>query len=147
MKHHIIEPEVAGGLGEGTIMSRNTHPPIVTRLHYKFDGWLGDVLLESFPCYITTEETAKKLQVLSVTGAAYGDVQVTKSDQFQNLYPARVLPAFIWLQVTGKAGVDDFGLSEDFRLVISDRALNVLKASGISNAIVEDFWPRNGNAG
>lgn len=104
-------------------------------------------MLESFPCYITTEETAKKLQALSVTGAAYGDVQVTKSDQFQNLYPARVLPAFIWLQVTGKAGVDDFGLSEDFRLVISDRALNVLKASGISNAIVEDFWPRNGNTG
>lgn len=41
MKHHIIEPEVAGGLGEGTIMSRNTHPPIVTRLHYKFDGGLA----------------------------------------------------------------------------------------------------------
>jgi hypothetical protein len=139
MNYYIVEPEVAGGLGEGTIMSRNTLPPIVTKLHYKFDGWLGDVLLESFPCYIITEETAKKLQAIAATGAAYGDVHVTKSEQFQDMCPNRVLPPFLWLQVTGKPGVDDFGQADDFRLVVSDRVLDVFKASGISNAIVEDF--------
>jgi hypothetical protein len=139
MSFHIIEPEVAGGLGEGTVMSRATHPPVVTKLHYKFDGWLGDVLLETFPCFIITEETAKKLQALAATGAAYADVQVTKSEEFEDMYPNRVLPAFVWLQVTGKAGTDDFGLAEDFRLVVSDRVLELFKGSGIQNAIVEDF--------
>ena len=139
MKYYRIEPEVAGGLGEGTVMSRDIQPPIVTKLHCQFDGWLGDVLLESFPCFIVTEETAKKLQALALTGAAYDDVQVTKSEEFEDLYPNWVLPAFIWLQVTGKAGADDYGLSEDFRLVVSDRALELFNLSGIPNAIVEDF--------
>jgi hypothetical protein len=31
-----IEPEVAGGLGENTLLDVRTHPPVVTRLHYEF---------------------------------------------------------------------------------------------------------------
>lgn len=45
MKYFYIEPEVAGGLGRNTVMNRAVHPPVVSKLHYHFDGWLGDVLL------------------------------------------------------------------------------------------------------
>jgi hypothetical protein len=141
MNYHILEPEVAGGLGEDTVINRRIHPPEVSTLHYKFDGWLGDVLLESFPCFIVTMEAVQKLQGLPATGVYFGDVQATKSVQFHNIYPDRSLPEFRWLKVTGKAGDDDFGLAKDFRLVVSDRVLVALKELRLSNALIENYQP------
>lgn len=43
VKYFYLEPEVSGGLGDDAIMDTGVHPPVVTRLHYEFDGWLGDV--------------------------------------------------------------------------------------------------------
>jgi len=51
----ITDPEVAGRLGEKTVLIATSHPPITERLNYEFDGWLGDDLLEPFLCYIVTE--------------------------------------------------------------------------------------------
>jgi hypothetical protein len=45
----------------------------------------------------------------------------------------------VWLQVTGRAGRDDFGLAADLRLVISERALDVLKGLQLDDALIEPF--------
>jgi hypothetical protein len=92
MKYFYIEPEVAGGLGKNTVMDRSIHPPIVTKLHYHFDGWLGDVLLESFPCFVITDFAKRKIQSGELTGARFDEVEVTTSEQFHELYPAKQLP-------------------------------------------------------
>lgn len=68
MKCFCIEPEVAGGIGEITVMDRSRHPPIVSKLHYCFDGWGGGVLLTSFPCFIITQAAQKKLSRLGSQG-------------------------------------------------------------------------------
>ena len=139
MKYFYIEPEVAGGLGENTVLDTSVHPPIVSRLHYEFDGWLGDVLLETFPCFIVTKDAKRKLQSIGATGITFDDVEITTSALFQGLYPNRQLPEFFWLQIEGKPGHDDFGIDHDLRLVISERALEVLRGLGISNALVTPY--------
>jgi hypothetical protein len=142
MKYYVIEPEVAGGWGNNTIVAdRNVHPPRVSRLHYQFDGWLGDVLLESSPCYVVTEEAKRSIEAIGTTGAKFDEVEISTSEQFNDLYPDRRLPRFAWLQVEGKAGQDDFGIAPapDFRLVISQRILDLLRPLGIANALVEEF--------
>jgi hypothetical protein len=40
MHHFYLEPEVAGGPGEHTLMDQTVHPPIVHQLHYQSD-WLA----------------------------------------------------------------------------------------------------------
>ena len=40
MKYYVLEPEVAGGLGENSIVDHSVVPFQVTRLHYEFEGWL-----------------------------------------------------------------------------------------------------------
>jgi hypothetical protein len=142
MKYFYIEPEVAGGLGENTVMNRSVHPPVVTKLHYQFDGWLSDVLLESFPCFIVTELAKQELQVAQLTGARFDEVAVTTSEQFHELYPTRQLPNFFWFKVDGKAGLDDFGTAPDDRLVVSERAIALLRKLGISRALVTEFGGR-----
>ena len=59
MKYYILEPEVAGGFGENTIMDPTSRPPRVTRFHYEFDGWLGDELLETVACFIATKSSCR----------------------------------------------------------------------------------------
>lgn len=48
-RYYRLEPEVAGELGSGTVMDVSRHPPLVSHLQFKFQGWLGDDLLETFP--------------------------------------------------------------------------------------------------
>ena len=140
MRYFSIEPEVAGSSeGPNSVMDRSVHPPIVSRLHYVFAGWSGDVLLTSFPCFIVTENAMSKLVEIGVTGARFADVEVTTTYPFREFYPDTQLPRFAWLQVTGRAGQDDFGLARKIRLVISERVLDVLKGLQLTAALTEPF--------
>jgi hypothetical protein len=134
-----IEPEVAGGHGPNNVMDVSVHPPIVSHLHYEFADWLGDVLLESFPAFIVTEHAMNKLMESRVTGAHFAEAEVTTTYPFDEIHPGRQLPKFAWLQVTGRAGRDDFGLGADLRLVISERALDILKRLQLAHAVIELF--------
>jgi len=129
--HFSLEPEVAGGFGENTIIDHTTHPPDVKRLHYELDGWLGDDLLESFPCYIVTDRIKIAIDDVAETGFDFDDVEITTSEQFHELYSDREIPTFWWLKVSGEAGVDDFGISADNCLVVSERVLSAVRENGI----------------
>lgn len=139
MKYFYLEPEVAGGLGENTVMDSSQHPPLVHKLHYVFDVWLGDGLLESFPCFIATDSAMQKLQNAGVTGIEPKPVEVTASEEFHDLYPDKKLPFFVWMQVEGIPGLDDFGIAKDLRLVISERALDIIKQCGLDHATLAPF--------
>jgi hypothetical protein len=64
----------------------------------------------------------------------FDEVEVTTSGQFKELYPGRVLPQWLWMKVDGKPGVQDFGIGMGVRLIVSERALDLLKRVGFSNA-------------
>jgi|SRR5215813_10993209 len=136
MRYFRVEPEVAGGLGKNTVMDRGEHSPVVIRLHYEFDDWLGDVLLESFPSFIITEEANLKLEQIGFTGVLFDEVEITISETFRGRNANRVLPKFVWLRINGKAGREDFGAAPNGALVVSERALQALEDLGIRNAIV-----------
>ena len=139
MNYYYIEPEVAGGWGKNTVFQRSPgSPTVVHKLHYEFNGWLGDELLESTPCFIVSQRMAHEIEEAELTGASFDEVEVTTSDQFRELYPDRKLPEFLWLKIVGKAGVDDFGISADGRLVVSEMALRMVQ-SNCKNCDVSDY--------
>lgn len=137
MTYFLIRPEVAGGIGEETVMDRRVHPPMVSRLHYDFDGWGGDAILTSFPAYIVTEDAMRAIKTDGLSGVTFDSLLVTTSDDFVERQPDTRLPRFVWMKVLGTAGVDDFGLTPPARLVVSERALATLQRLGIANARVE----------
>jgi hypothetical protein len=106
-----LEPEVAGGWGPDTSADTSVHPPVVRRLEYTFDGWLGDELLETFPCFIASERLAESMIAQSLTGFALDEVKVSVSSEFLELHPSVLLPRFRWLRVSGTAGQHDFALT------------------------------------
>lgn len=134
---YFVEPEVSGGFGDNAIIDSSIHPPKVIKLHFEFDGWLGDDLIETFPCYIVSEGLAKEIEAENLTGFIFDEIEVSKSDQFEEMYPNREMPNFFWLKLQGVSEKDDFAFSDDYRLVVSDRALKVLKNWKVEEADIE----------
>lgn len=140
MKYFYIEPEVAGGWGKNTAFERRPgKATVVHKLHYEFEGWLGDELLESTPCFIISERAARKIEGSQLTGVTFDDVEITASEQFRELDPDRQLPGFVWLRATGEPGRDDFAIAPDGRLVVSEGALYVLQTFETAQASVTEF--------
>ena len=129
-----IEAEVAGGMGDKTVVDMSVHPPIVHKLDYQFEGWLGDDILETFPCYIVTDRLRQEIEKLALTGVSFDNTVVSTSETFEKLYPSRILPKFYWLKVLGTPRKDDFGMAEDYKLMISDTVFTMLKNFNVSNA-------------
>jgi hypothetical protein len=136
---YFVEPEVAGGLGDSTVIDTSCHPPIVSSLEYRFEGWLGDEILESFPCFIVAKSLAGRMLDKKISGFSLGRVLITVSDKFQEISPNLLLPEFLWLKISGSPGVDDLGLASDNRLVISQKAKGVFESGQLHHADFEDF--------
>ncbi len=99
--YRFIEPEVAGDLGPRTVLDKSTQPPIVLKLHYELNAWLGDDLLTSHPCFIVTGRLRTALQKDGGTGFHFDDVEVSTTETFDELYPGRKLPVFYWMKIDG----------------------------------------------
>ena len=140
----LLEPEVAGGFGDNTIIENFNNVrakgerPKVAHLHYEFMGWPDDEILERTPCFIVTESLAKDIQKSSLNGYTFENVEISKGDEFEELYPNRDLPKFIRLIPNGLVEViddsykewsgDDFCMSQKSCLVVSERAFKMLKS-------------------
>ena len=139
MRYFKLNPEVPGGFGRGTILDRTTHPPKVSNLHYVFDGWLGDDLLTTFPVYLVSERLRESLDTLCPSGCEWSTFKMTKSATFMELHFERQLPHFWWLRIVGRAGVDDFGMSADHSLVVSERVLDCMKRFSLKHCDIAEY--------
>lgn len=140
MPHHVLEPEVAGGLGPRTVMSTDVHPPRVEHLHYEVEGWLGDDVLESTPCFLISPEAAAALQQAGCTGLRTAAAEVTIAPDAAPAVDSRV-EGFLWLQPTGEPGQDDLAVDATASLVVSDRALEVLRRFHLEHCDRTDWEP------
>ncbi len=132
-----LDPEVAGHLGDDTVMDTSTHPPIVHALHYEFDGWpVDDDLIEAFPCFIVTDQMKHLIEGAKGSGCSFGIVKVSTSEEFEEweqLHSPRTLPQFSWLMVRGIAQRDDVGTSAMGSLIVSERILQVMQQCRLDN--------------
>jgi len=136
---YIIEPEVAGGWGDGTVADTTVHPPFVSVLEYRLDGWLGDEILETFPCYIVTESLMKDFAQEQLVGYEDADVILTVSEDFFSECEVGDIPKFRWLKIIGSDPGSDFRCSTDNSLIVSEKAMAVLRKHKITHADIEAF--------
>jgi hypothetical protein len=129
---YAIKPEVAGGAGPNTVfIDPRARPPLIEKFNYEFYGWLGDPILVTVCTFIVTEPVRDSLLAINATGVSFAHVEVSKSGEFQDLYPGRNLPPFVWMQVTGRSG-DDLSYTSDHALVVSESVLDILLKCGMS---------------
>lgn len=127
-----LEPEVAGEVGEGSVIDRGVRPPKVEYLEYIFTGWLGDCLVESYPVFLITQSAAAELTKNLLNGFRIREAQISMSPSILDLYPESDVPEFRWLEINGTAFKNDFGLKGNM-LIVSRKSLEVLKAHGLKH--------------
>jgi hypothetical protein len=141
MNYYALVPEAAGQFGPNTVfVDKIARPPLVEKFHYEFNGWLGDPLVETIGCYIVTKPLRDKITSVNPSGVRFEEVEVSKSEEFVRRDPGRTLPPFVWLQITGVGGQDDFGytITHGRSIVVSSRILDIMSGVGIPHcAVVE----------
>jgi hypothetical protein len=135
-----VEPEVGGNVVMHSKLVDPTATPLqILELHYEFDGWLGDPIVESIGCHIVTEPVADRLCSIGATGVQFDRATVSASDQFEEVHSGLSLPKFLWLKAIGRPGIDDVGLYGSGVLVVSESVLKELEALGMRHAEINDF--------
>lgn len=141
MDYYIIEPEVAGGIGKNTIYEEceeSNRRYEIKHLHFVFEGWLGDQLLEVTPCFLVSEKIKNAIQKNMLTGCSFQDVEISCSEEFVELNYNKNIPLFyrmIPLNVFDEKEnyndnntiFYDFMITENKSLVISEKAKKILE--------------------
>lgn len=137
-----ISPEVPGSIGSNSVIEyEGGKIKNIKFLEYEFEGWFGDELLTSSPCYIITERLAEFLDKNKLTGFACDDnIKTTKSEIFEYYHPNVELPTFLRMLVKGVVEINegkitrwsghDFCLYRNVMLYVTERAFQSLKTSG-----------------
>ena len=60
----------------------------------------------------------------------FDNVEISKSQEFEDWHPDRELPRFLWMRIVGKPGRHDFWMTSELILAVSERALDLLKKNG-----------------
>ncbi|WP_144300382.1 hypothetical protein [Stackebrandtia nassauensis] len=142
MMYHLLKPEVPGEFGDNIDLDTSVHPPRVSVFHLSITDWLGDELLESFPCFAVTTALADKLTDAELTGFALADMEVTMSEEaYELMGDDAETPQLKWLQITGRPGHDDFGQTAKAHLVVSDRALETLRTHTLEHCVIQSWEP------
>lgn len=148
MKYFIIEPEVAGGLGEKTkIVYAEGKIKDITHLDYEFQGWQGDDILATHPCFIISESLSETIKHSSLKGYKLEDMDVSFSDEFKEFCKVNNIPQFIRIIPTESIdeikSIDllnlDFYFYKKRYLVISEDALKIIKCFHISNSNISSI--------
>jgi hypothetical protein len=138
MNYFYVEAEVAGGIGPHSVVHESPGQLRVDKLHYVFDGWAGDEILESTPCYIVSTKLSDLIRSKHLSGIVFGEVEISCSELFHKLYPNRIIPSFVWMKIIGIKRKDDFFQAENACLVVSEHAWNIIKPFA-NHAIVTNF--------
>jgi len=134
----LIEPEVPGDWNpHHSTVDRSVWPPHILTLQFDFDVFPRSDLITSFPCFLVTARLQQALEKEAFVGIDFDFAYLSKSYKYRELEATGVLPHelphFSWLKVDGVAGKDDFGLTHNASLVVSTKALELLRKFNLTD--------------
>jgi hypothetical protein len=135
-----VRPEVPASIGKNSIIERHPGVPMkITKLHLVFEGWLGSDIMETSPVFYVTERLKEGLSGSTFSGISEFSLieDVTKSDNFLELYPDKNLPKLFSIKITGVPHKDDFSIDKGY-LIISDRAKQFLTGFNLGDSEIEE---------
>jgi hypothetical protein len=82
---------------------------------------------------------AEEIKLSKLTGVTPSRVETSRLINFETIYPERQLPEFVCLKIGGKPGVDDFGVAGNGKLIVSAKALVVLKSFNLNHCDIAPY--------
>jgi len=150
MKFFRLSLFTIGTLGDDTVHEGWSDRPLkISKLQIELDAWPDDDLTEAaIYGFVGTHRLAQAIKENGFTGVDYDHVDVIDGDQFwirKKEHPGEAVPELLWFKFVGKPGFDDFALIDgpgSFPLVVSERALTLLKSFNFTKCEIKDFDPK-----
>lgn len=144
MNYYLLNPEVAGEIGnESELVYEGGKIKDVIFLEYNFMGWQGDELLTTHPCFIITESLQNDIISNELTGIKFKQIAMTFSDEFYNICGNMEVPKFVQIicddlyEDNIESLLNDFYFNKYKEIIVSERALNILKQHKLDMCIIE----------
>jgi hypothetical protein len=126
-----INPESCGRFGRKTLHDGELteRPPHIYRLHYEFDKPPSSDLVQINCVFLGTFELVARIKSLDprASGVFFDEVITTTTPEYRQSFPNQEPGEYKWFKISGSPRVDDFGLTPEKELVVSDRILALLK--------------------
>ena len=123
MPYYKLQPEVPGELHRQTTLDRSTRPPKAINLKVLFLGWMGDDLLDIFPCFFVTDQLKVCIEINGLTGCSFETFELEIGEdappETSNTKFWRMVPS-LWEQLA------DIRVNPKGYLVVSELALLVI---------------------
>ncbi len=149
MRFFAILPEAAGQLGNACVHGDITERPVqIFEADFEFQFYPHDDLLCGFYIFACAKPLAEALKKSGLTGFSIDSLRISFEERFYQwaeLHKDEQLSEFQWLKITGRAGIDDFGLVQgptEMPLIVSERALHLLKQFKLQHCDIETFTPQ-----
>ena len=147
LNYYLLKPEVAGELGDNSkIVYEGGRIKEVISLEFVFLGWLGDEILKARPCYIVVKNIMDDFINNGIKGIKYEEIQVSFSEDFLEMCEdISTMPLFVRIIPLNRVDDLEEEMKEDVyvdkcnRLIVSERALEILKKYKIDNCDVEQL--------
>jgi hypothetical protein len=110
------------------------------RIVFAYDFWIPDPIFKDVRYFFVTRSMAARLIDTGLTGYSLEDVPTIKSDEYDERSNPPDPEPVCWFKVEGQHGKDDFGVQLK-ELVVSDRALALLREGGLQRAEVLSYDP------
>ena len=130
-----LEPQVAGELGDDTVMDVSVHPPLVSRVAYELDQPDNDDLIQSFPVYLVERSMADQLVRAGLTGFDLAAAVVRPGEEYEAEYQGKAHKDYVWLRVHG-TNQHDCWIDHTLMLCVSDAMMAVLKSGQLEGCDV-----------
>lgn len=146
MNYYLLNPEIAGELGDGCeLVYEGGKIKEVIFLEYNFMGWQGDELLSTHPCFIVTESLQNDIISNGLTGVKFRDIAMTFSDEFYDICGNIKVPRFVQIicndlyENSAENLHNDFYVNKYKEIIVSEKALSVLKQHKINMCAIEKY--------
>ncbi|MCW1916478.1 hypothetical protein OJ996_23020 [Luteolibacter sp. GHJ8] len=138
-KYYELDLAAPGGPGRRSVSEGGRNPKVYYSLHVVFESWLGDELVHFYPCFLVSKDLGAKFQSAGLTGFELADFETEKDSQFDLVYGGLKLPDFWWLKITGRHGADDFFLSDQYWMIASEDALDVIGTANVPTLAADEY--------
>jgi hypothetical protein len=109
---------------------------------FAYDFPTEDCIFNDGMYYFVAKNVGSAISALGLSGASRQPVETRVSDTYTQSYGTPTwVPEVEQLIVTGAAGEDDFGLQGRVTLIVSDRALALLRQHGLAQAEIFPYDP------
>ena len=133
MNFYIIDPDVPGFLVEPWKAIKED--PHLSLIHYVFECCPKADLIQAYPVFLASARLAAAFAEAGLSGYYLKKCVGVKGEQFHIASPGcGGLPTYHWLAANGRAGVDDFTITNNLKLIVSENALNVMQGFNLERA-------------